>query len=189
MVREGYDTVFTHNINAESITGGPLIIKLMCFSLSPYPCVRRIVIATCRPSPFRCRLNCSWTARWPTHTITCTRTWRRTRPTWCFPLRHLGCPWRHSRRNPRLLHPWWRRLQRPKTTTRTPASRTWDWRPKSTRPRLDCDMRYARNMSCATDWRPPEAQNIAASSVQNYTQTRTLFMFLEGQTSIGQLQG
>lgn len=59
----------------------------------PHPCVRRIVIATCRPSPFRSRRNCSWTARWPTRTITCTLTWQRTLLTWCFRARHLVCPW------------------------------------------------------------------------------------------------
>lgn len=47
----------------------------------PIRASRRIVIATCRPSPFRCRRNCSWTAPWPTRSTTCTLTWQRTRPT------------------------------------------------------------------------------------------------------------
>lgn len=113
---------------------------------SPHPCVlsRRIVIATCRPSPFRCRRNCSWTAPWPTRSTTCTLTWRRTRPTWCSPRRRSGCPWRRSRPSPPPPRRSWRPPPPPRTPARTPASPTWDWRPKSTRRRWDCDARCCR---------------------------------------------
>lgn len=113
----------------------------MCISspLSPHVCVRRIVIATCHPSPFRCRRSCSWTAPWPTRTITCTLTWRRMRPTWCSPRRRLACPWPRWRRSLLQRRRWWPQPPPPRTATRTRASRTWDWRPKSTRRRSGCD--------------------------------------------------
>lgn len=112
--------------------------------LSSHPCVHRIVIATCRPSPFRCRRSCSWTAPWPTRIITCTRTWRLTRRTWCFLHRRSGCPWRRSRRNPPPRLQWWRRQRPRKPPTKTQASRIWDWRRKNTLRRWDCDVTHHR---------------------------------------------
>lgn len=120
------------------------------FSLHPCVPSRRIVIATCRPSPFRCRRSSSWTAPWLTLSTTCTLTWRRMRLTWCSPRLRSACRWRRWRRTPfpppRSSPP----RPPPRTRARTPASPTWDWRPKSTQRRWDCDARYRREDAAST---------------------------------------
>lgn len=102
-------------------------------------CHPRIVIATWRPCPFRFRRSCSWTAPWRTRTTTCTRTWLRTRPTWCSRRRPSDCRWPRWPRTRPPPPPSWLPPPPPRPPARTPASRISDWKPKSTRPPWGCD--------------------------------------------------
>lgn len=102
-------------------------------------CHPRIVIATWRPCPFRFRRSCSWTAPSRTRTTTCTRTWPRTRPTWCSRRRPSDCRWPRWPLTLPLPPPSWLPLPLRRPPARTPASRISDWKPKSTRPLWVCD--------------------------------------------------
>jgi len=157
-------------------------LKLMCFSPLSHPCVHRIVISTCRPSPFRCRLSCSWTAPWPTRTITCTRTWRRTRHTWCFPRRRSGCRSPRSRRNPRQQLQWSRRQRPRKPPTKTRASRIWDWRRKNTPRRWDCDVTNKASRAMVACWSEQQKNTLFMVSCEGHARGKKDRLFIRTQT-------